>query len=186
MTQRRALSVVTLFGCIALLLGLNASAFASCGDSMAAMAAAAAAIHNQASPIQPSSPLTQDSGVNPSIIGFWHIRFVVGDQTIQEAYQIWNTGGTEVHNPNVDPRTGNVCLGVWTAVSPRGYKLTHRVWWYDAGGNFQGTIHLSETVALGDMGNSHGGSFKLDFYDPNNNFLFEVTGNVVAERVSGD
>jgi hypothetical protein len=173
-----------------LLLAVRATTFASCGDSLVAMAAAAS-VHqpsNSAHQAPPSasqngSPSPAD-GVLPSIVGMWHIRFVVNDQTIQEAYQIWSTGGTEVHNPNVDPRSGNVCLGVWTAVAPRAYKLAHRVWWYDSNGNFQGTIHLSENVALGDRGNSEGGSFALDFYDPNNNFLFEVAGNVVAERIS--
>jgi hypothetical protein len=110
----------------------------------------------------------------------------VNGQTIQEAFQIWNTGGTEVHNPNVDPRTGNVCLGAWTAVGPQTYTLIHRVWWYDSTGDFQGTIHLHETVTLGNRGNSHTGAFTLDFYDPNNNFLYEVAGNVVAERVTGN
>jgi len=107
----------------------------------------------------------------------------VGDQTIQEAYQLWNAGGTEIHNPNVDPRSGNVCLGVWKH-SKGGFKLAHRVWSYDSNGNFMGTINLSETVALTNDGNAHTGSFTLDFYDPSGNFLFEVAGNVTAERIS--
>jgi hypothetical protein len=55
---------------------------------------------------------------------------------------------------------------------------------YDANGNFQGTIHLSEVLVLGDSGNTHSGSFALDFYDPSGNFQFEVTGNGEAERIS--
>ena len=47
-----------------------------------------------------------------------------------------------------------------------------------------GTIHLTEVVSLGDEGNTHSGSFALDFYDPSGNFLFEVAGNVTAERIS--
>ena len=53
-------------------------------------------------------------------------------------------------------------------------------------GDFQGTIHLHETVTFGDRGSRHAGAFTLDFYDPNNNFLYEVAGNVVADRVTGD
>lgn len=75
-------------------------------------------------------------------------------QTIQEAYQLWNAGGTEIHNPNVDPRLGNVCLGVWKHGSHGTYRLAHRVWSYDANGNFLGTIHLSETITLGGGGNA--------------------------------
>ncbi len=174
-----------------LVLAVSAGAVASCGDSLAAMASATA-VHLPFRTTLPMSasaaeaPSPDDSGVLPSIVGMWHIRFVVNDQTIQEAFQIWNTGGTEVHNPNVDPRSGNVCVGTWTTVAPQSYNLAHRVWWYDNAGNFQGTIHMHETVTLGDRGNTHGGSFTLDFYDPNNNFLFEVVGDVVAERITAD
>jgi len=38
------------------------------------------------------------------------------------------------------------------------------------------TINLNETLVLGDRGNTHSGSFTLDFYDPSGNFMFEVTG----------
>ena len=171
-----------------LVVAFSATAMASCGDSLSAMAAAAASVRSQSkvsqSSVQNGSAAASDNAVDTSIVGLWHIRFQVGDQTIQEAYQIWNTGGTEVHNPNVDPRTGNICLGAWKEAAPQTFKLIHRVWSYDASGNFLGTITLSETLALGDRGNTHSGSFTLDFYDPAGNFLFEVPGSVIGERVS--
>jgi hypothetical protein len=120
------------------------------------------------------------------MVGLWQIQFMIGDQTIQEAYQLWNAGGTEVHNPNVDPRGGNVCLGVWKHTSHGTFKLAHRVWSYDTNGNFLGTVHLSETVTVGQGGNTHSGSFTLDIYDPSGNFVTEVTGNVTGERISVD
>jgi hypothetical protein len=169
-----------------LVVGLSASAFASCGDSLAALAAGAASFHSQTRSTQAGAQTQGDQRASAPIVGLWHIQFVVGDQTIQEAYQVWNVGGTEVHNPNVDPRTGNVCLGVWKHTGHRTYTLAHRVWNYDANGNFLGTIHLSETVTVDKSGATHGGSFALDFYDPTGNFQFEVPGSVVAERVSVD
>ena len=166
----------------------SATAMASCGDSLSAMAAAAASVRSQSLAsqlsIQNGSAAASDNALNPSIVGLWHIRFLVGDQTIQEAFQIWNTGGTEAHNPNVDPRTGSICLGAWKEAAPRTFKLTHRVWSYDTSGNFLGTINLNETLVLGDKGNTHNGSFTLDFYDPLGNFMFEVPGSVVGERIS--
>jgi hypothetical protein len=172
---------------IVLVVGLNASALASCGDSLAAMAAAAAPIQNQSRSIQQGAQSHGDETDSSSIVGLWHIRFAVGGQTIQEAYQLWNTGGTEIHNPNVDPRSGNVCLGVWKRAREHGaYKLAHRVWNYDSSGNFQGTIHLSETLTLDSHGHTHSGSFALDFYDPSGVFLFEVAGSVEGERISVD
>src|SRR6267154_4664417 len=154
---------------MALTLGLSASALASCGDSLSAMAAGAASIHSQSNPIQSNSTSSGDNS-GKSMVGLWHIQFTVGGQTIQEAYQLWNAGGTEVHNPNVDPRGGSVCLGVWKHGPHGTFKLTHRVWNYDTNGNFMGTIHLSETVTVGPGGNTHSGSFTLDFYDPSGNF----------------
>ena len=47
-----------------------------------------------------------------------------------------------------------------------------------------GTIHLSETLTLGNRGNTHSGTFTLDIYDPSGNFVTEVTGNVTGERIS--
>lgn len=169
---------------VLLAVGLSSAAFASCGDTLAAMATGAA--HLQSRSMQSGDQLRGGDGDSSPIVGLWHIQFQVDTQTIQEAYQLWNAGGTEIHNPNVDPRTGNVCLGVWKQVGQGNYKLAHRVWIYDANGNFGGTIHLSETVKMGNHGTTHTGSFALDFYDPAGNFQFEVAGNVVGERISVD
>ena len=166
----------------------SATAMAQCGDSLKAMAAAAASVQSQSrapqSLVQSQFSASNDNAVNTSIVGLWHIRFLVGGQQIQEAYQIWNAGGTEVHNPNVDPRQGNVCLGAWKEAAPQTFKLTHRVWFYDTNGNFEGTGHLSETLTLGDRGNTHSGSFTLAIYDPFGNLVAEVPGTVVGERIS--
>lgn len=187
MKSIQTLKFVKSAACMVLLVGLTASAFASCGDNLSAMAAAAAAL-SQSSPMQQNSQSSGDkasgSAGSSSMVGLWHIQFTVGGQTIQEAYQIWNGSGTEVHNPNVDPRTGSVCLGVWKHAAHGAYKLAHRVWSYDTNGNFLGTINLSETLTLGDGGKTHSGSFALDFYDPSGNFLMEVAGNVTGERIA--
>jgi hypothetical protein len=181
------LNFVKFAACVLMVAGLSASALASCGDSLSAMAAGAASIQAQSRPIQQNSQSTGDNAAKKSsIVGFWHIQYIVGDQTIQDAYQIWNVGGTEVHNANVDPRGGFVCLGAWKRAPHGAFKLAHRALQYDTNGNFLGTIHLSETITLGNGGNTHSGSFTIDFYDPSGNFQFEVAGNVIGERISVD
>ena len=181
----RTLNFVKLAACMAMVVGLSASALASCGDTLSAMAAGAAGIVSQSRTVQQDPQTSEDKASNPSIVGLWLVQFTIGGNLIQEAYQIWSAGGTEVHNPNVDPRGGDVCLGVWKrAAKPGTYKLAHRVWNYDTNGNFMGTIHLSETLTLGPKGNGHTGSFTLDFYDPSGNFLMEVAGNVTGERIA--
>jgi hypothetical protein len=184
---RLAMRVVAI---LLLIIGGSATAKAQCGNSLNEMAAAAAAARGRASSTQvmPKREFfsVTDSAVDTKIVGLWHIRFMVGDQTIQEAFQIWNQGGTEVHNPNVDPRGGNVCLGTWEKMSHRSFKLNHRVWNYDINGNYMGTIHLTETVTVSGDGATHGGTFSLAFFDPDGNFLMEVPGDVVAERITVD
>ena len=40
------------------------------------------------------------------------------------------------------------------------------------------------SVNVGQGGNTHSGSFTLDFYDPSGNFVMEVPGSVTGERIS--
>jgi hypothetical protein len=174
-------NLIKLAGCTVLAVGLGANAAASCGDSLASMAGGKAVVSSSI-----ANQLAAEASTNPatysSIVGMWYVQFVVGGQTIQEAYQNWNTGGTEVHNPNVDPRTSNICLGTWIPIQG-GYKLAHRVWSYDTTGDFQGTIHLGETVHLNPKGTVLSGTFRLDFYDPSGNFEMQVAGTVVGQRI---
>jgi hypothetical protein len=103
---------------------------------------------------------------------------------IQEAFQLWNAGGTEIHNPNVDPRQGNVCLGVWRQAAPRAFELTHRVWAWNTSGGFEGTLHLAETLTLGNGGNTFDGTFTLRIYDPSGTLVAEIDGTAMGERVA--
>jgi len=112
---------VKLIVLVTLMVGFGATAMAQCSASFNAMAEAAVSARSQLPALQlsarrNSAAAASDAAVNTSIVGMWHIKFnitvpgVPDPITIQEAFQIWNTGGTEVHNPNVDPRGGSVCL----------------------------------------------------------------------------
>ena len=168
-----------------LVIGLSASAFASCGDSLSEMAAGRAGVV-QSHSAQLGAGSARSQSASSSIVGLWHVLFTVDGQTIQEAYQVWNKGGTEIHNPNIDPRSGSVCLGVWKRGPHGTYILAHRVWNYDSNGNFLGTIQLSETLTVSQDGTSHTGSFASKFYDPSGAFLMEVDGDVTGDRISVD
>ena len=172
-----------------LLVALSATAMGQCGASFNSMAAAAGSIRNkpQMSQLTAQNRSTgpSDIAVNTSIVGLWHISFLVGGEQIQEAFQTWNTGGTEVHNPNVDPRQGTVCLGTWDEAAPQTFKLNHRVWLYTPDGSFLGVGHLHETLTLSDRGNTQNGSFTLDLYYLSGNKLAELAaGTVKGERIS--
>src|SRR6202171_5556495 len=126
MKSTQNLNFVKFAACMVLVVGLSASALASCCDSLSAMSAGAASVQSQFRPIQPNSKSGEDNDGKSAIVGLWHIQFTVSGQTIQEAYQLWNAGGTEVHNPNVDPRGGNVRLGVGERARDGGLELGHR------------------------------------------------------------
>jgi len=187
---------VKLIVLVTLMVGFGATAMAQCSASFNAMAEAAVSARSQLPALQlsarrNSAAAASDAAVNTSIVGMWHIKFnitvpgVPDPITIQEAFQIWNTGGTEVHNPNVDPRGGSVCLGAWKEAAPQTFKLTHRVWLWKTDGTFLGIGHLTETLTLGDRGNTHSGTFTLDLYDASDSFLGNLaTGDVVGERIS--
>jgi hypothetical protein len=179
-----------------LFLTLVVTADAQCGGSFESIMSAIAASKGQSnltkqsdSVLSPQKDLISDKLVNTSIVGLWRIKFIIdtpdGPTVFQEAYQIWNAGGTEVHNPKVDPRTGNVCLGSWVQQAPLTFKLTHRVWLYNELGQFQVIGRLTETLTLGDRGNSHSGTFTLQAVDDDENPLGDpLTGTVVGERIS--
>jgi len=165
-----------------LVIGLSASAFGSCGDSLSAMATA---VPGQSRPMQSGPHSSKPNFGSTSIVGLWYVQYTVDGSVIQDAYQLWNAGGTEVHNPNVDPRGGDVCLGVWArAAGTNTYTLAHRVWNYDTTGDWLGTITLNEKVTVDKSGSSHSGIFRDDFYDTSGNFLMSVTGTVTATRIS--
>ena len=168
--------------CAVVAMGLSVSAAASCGDSLAAMASGKPFVSSAVAKQLTAASIT-NRPANSSIVGMWYVQFLVGGQPIQEAFQNWNLGGTEVHNPNVDPRTSAICLGTWVKTPSGAIKLAHRVWSYDTDGNFQGTFHLSETIYLNHNGNAQTGGFTLDIYDASGNFVTEITGDVTGQRI---
>ena len=165
-----------------LAIGLSASAFASCGDSLSAMATP---VPGQSRVMKQGPQSSKSNSGSTSIVGLWYVQFTSEGTVIQDAYQLWNAGGTEVHNPNVDPRGGNVCLGGWVRTpGTNTYTLAHRVWNYDTTGDWLGTINLSEKITVGKGGDTHTGTFALDFYDTSGNFQMSVTGTVTGRRIS--
>ena len=177
-------TLIKLVAAAVLAVGFTSIAAASCGDSLASMASGKAIVVSSVPKGMQSQSITHATG--SSIVGLWSVTFTSGGVAIQQAFQNWNAGGTEVHNPNTDPRTGNVCLGTWVAGSGGAFVLAHRVWNWDSTGDFLGTINLSETVHVTHGGSQQTGTFTLDFYDPNGNPVGEVTGTVSGTRITAN
>lgn len=177
---------------LALTFAFSAAARADCFSSFNKIAAAALAAKGQvvkSVPTKsvvstaPAANLASDNGTIPSIVGFWHVHYIFSVPAMdQEAYQIFNAGGTEVHNPNTP--TDGVCLGGWTQ-SGSNVKLTHRVWLYDPTGVFLGVGHLEVNITLGDKGATQTGTFTMQLFDLQGNAVTPAfPGTLSGERIS--
>src|SRR5215472_3507347 len=117
-------------------------AFAGCGEPTG---------HTASHPVlRPSNFLFEgDETPGEPIVGLWQIT-VTNPQlgVIQRGFDAFHSDHTEVLNEFHDPRTGNVCLGVWTQAGSRTYKLLHPAFWWDANGNWIGYRVLRETVTV--------------------------------------
>ena len=107
-------------------------------------------------------------------------------QLVDQGFDQWQLGGTEVLNDTPPPATGNVCLGVWTQLSPHVFKLKHPSWTFDNSGNLTGSAIISEQVTIDALGNNYQGPYSYDIYDLNGNRLQHFTGTIAAKRITVD
>jgi hypothetical protein len=127
---------------------------------------------------------------NQSIVGLWHVLLVSGGQPFDEGFDAWHSDGTEILVDNAPPQpangAGTVCIGVFKKTGANSFKLKHVFWIIDANGNLAGSGVLAESVTVDTGGNSYHGSFKEDGYDLSGNLIFEVTGDLSADRITAD
>ncbi len=122
----------------------------------------------------------------PTIVGLWKVTFVSGGQTVDEGFDQWNVGGTEILNDTPPPATGNVCLGVWEQTGQLSYKLKHPSWTFDSAGNLNGTVIIREQPIVDPRGDSFKGPFTYDVYDLNGNLLEHAAGIITGQRITVD
>jgi hypothetical protein len=122
-----------------------------------------------------------------SIVGLWHLTFLINGVAVNQGFRQWHSDGTEILNDTAPPVTGNVCLGVWVQTGRRTYRLKHPAWRFDAAGNLIGTQLLREEVTLARGGNSFTASATLEFFDLSGNKVGELPpGEVRGERITVD
>jgi hypothetical protein len=127
-----------------------------------------------------------DSPAPGDITGLWKITFTSGGQVVDQGFDVWHSDGTEILNDTPPPATGNICLGVWSAVGPRAYKLYHPSWTFDNNGNLDGTAIIQEQVTLDSKAATFKGTFTVDVYDLSGAHLDRLEGTVAAQRITGD
>jgi len=172
-----------------LLLLLAPEAFAACGSSVAKTGVAAARL------IAPNalklSATSQEGGGSNSIVGLWNTTFLIGagPGIYDQGFEQWHSDGTELNLDNaVPPILGNVCVGVYTQVGPRTYKLRHVTWNWDLSGNLTGTFLLIMTVQVDPHGDTFAGTYVTDSFDLAGNVIpaFHAEGVVSGTRITVD
>jgi hypothetical protein len=137
--------------------------------------------------VSPNTPVDLSGGERPagerSIVGLWRVPFLVDGNVFDEAFDAWESGGTEILNDAQAPATGNVCLGVWKQTASHKYQVTHPGWNFDLNGTRTGSVVARERVTLARDGGTYTGTIALDFCDLSGLLIERVTGEVRAERV---
>lgn len=199
----RAISVAAGAGILSAIFVSNA--VGGCGDlaslqgpfTMAEPAVVAKAL---APRVENGSPDQRGSeGSSASIVGMWKFQFLSkGNSThnpsipdgalLDFGFQHWHSDGTEfIESGGHSPATANFCLGVWGQTGFLTYEINHFPISYDAtSGMIDNYINLKEKDTLSPSGDSYTGTLTLTVYDTKGNQVDQVTGMVVATRITVD
>ena len=118
-----------------------------------------------------------------TIVGMWHVNYLVGGNVAFQSFQQWHSDGTEFEFADIPTIPGDICMGVWRQ-NDRRYDLYHTAWTFDSNGNPNGTMVLTHNDKLSRNGNSFAGTFDLKFFDVNGNLLNEITGDTAGDRIT--
>jgi hypothetical protein len=123
-----------------------------------------------------------------SIVGLWKVTFTSNGTMVDWGYAQWHSDGTEIMNSGGRaPATQNFCLGVWEKTGNFSYKLNHVALSYDAtSGALNGTVSIREQVTVDHTGNNYQGTFTIDVFDPNQNPVAHLAGEITGERITAD
>lgn len=122
----------------------------------------------------------------PAIVGLWSFTVTVNGAISLRGFEAYHSDHTEIINEFHDPRTGNVCLGIWETIGWRTYKLKHLAFLWDADGNWIGYRIVRQTVTVDNGGNTFSGPWSVDRTDKDGNVLLHNDGEIAATRITVD
>lgn len=162
------------------------SAVTSTSPMMKRIATTTSAAAKKAIAESRSDPSTSED--NPTITGLWDLKFLAGDQLVDEGFDQYHSDGTEILNDTPPPSAGNVCLGVWAKTGARTLKLKHPSWIYDpTNTTVIGIATILEQITLSSDGNSFAGTFTVQIMDLAGNPLApDINGQLQATRITPD
>jgi hypothetical protein len=141
-------------------------------------------------------PADDNDGVDYSIVGLWHVKFVsegsagiTNGTEIDAGYSAWHSDHTEIMNSGSrPPSTSSFCLGVWERVGETEYKLNHfAISWASATATtLTGPTNITEDVNLSANGQTFEGTFTIVNYDEKLNVKGKVVGKITGTRITID
>lgn len=188
--------IAILVALVALFSVYVSAARADCGVDLSSQLPAAAALraplptaavfsNNQ----QDDKAWFEDNDAGPfglRIVGLWATTVTQGETVLLRGFDAYHSDHTEALNEFHDPRTGNVCFGVWKYVGHNTYKLKHPAFLWDSNGVWIGYRILRQTVTLAPDGNSFTGTWSNDRTDTNGNIVTHIDADIAGTRVEVD
>ena len=169
---------------------ISASAIAWMAGTFSAYASCGAPVGGKSDPLSKfPEPRLSRMEVAPqgdaSIVGMWKTSLIVGGNVVAHSITTWHSDGTEFDNVDFPPTTGNICQGIWESQG-RKVQEHHFGWTFDTNSNPTGYFTLEQSLKLSRDGMSYTGPFDQKFYDVNGNLVTEITGDISAERFTGN
>ena len=122
-----------------------------------------------------------------SIAGMWFSGSVEDGEVLLNAFELWNSDGTQILNDQSPILAGNVCLGAWTKTGPLTYSLKHPSWIYDdRGEQVVGIAWLLEKIVLDPGGDRYTGDLRVEVTDLEGNVLDTLNFKLAAQRITAD
>lgn len=176
-----------LLAVVSLAIGLGfvcaAQASAQCALKMGKNRSLAAArpMIGSANNMQATKP---DKDVDPTIVGFWDIKFLQGGVVVDEGFDQFHSDGLEILNDTAPPPTGNVCLGVYEKTEAHSIHLKHPSWIFDTdNATLIGKATILEDITVDKHGHTFTGTFTVKLTDLFDNPIApDITGELAGNR----
>ena len=117
------------------------------------------------------------------IVGLWKVDYTSttgGPNVI--TFDQWHADGQEIETANLF--LGAICQGTFKQLRDGSFQLYHVSWTFDSTGAYSGYWDERLNAAVSQNGKTYSGTYTKDFYDTNNNFLFEDAGTLTAIRLT--
>jgi len=121
-----------------------------------------------------------------SIVGMWTNSIIVNGNVVATTIPTWHSDGTEFETVDASPIGGNICQGVWESKGVNKVEEHHFGYTFDQNGNPSGYFTWVQNVKLSHNGLKYSGPFDQKYYDNDGNLLTEITGQMSAERFTGN